>query len=312
MLWPSRSCKTCTRPDDAVERNPVLNHLITNDLRYDARSAFTLSINHRETYTGITDHDRALTTRRFAELATTCLSDGVSGEPAMKMLGEEFRTPGHIPVCREAKGGLGVRQGHTELAVGLARLAGTLLSSSVLRCSNPMATMPFLSLMPEHGLKQGAYRSSKALMSSPHLALNHYRHPHEATTQPVIGGPMKRILAVGVFDLLHAGHLHYLEQAKAFGDHLTVVVAHDDTVRKRKHEPVTNQDLRRRMVAGLKPVDEPWWSATLPTCLFLTFFPRFSRTSSHWATTKSMRKKIFARHCTSEATATSTWCGLKA
>jgi len=67
---------------------------------------------------------------------------------------------------------------------------------------------------------------------------------------------MKRIMAVGVFDLLHAGHLHYLEQAKALGDHLTVVVAHDDTVRKRKHEPVTSQDLRRRMVAGLKPVDE--------------------------------------------------------
>jgi len=63
-------------------------------------------------------------------------------------------------------------------------------------------------------------------------------------------------MAVGVFDLLHAGHLHYLEQAKALGDHLTVVVAHDDTVRKRKHEPVTSQDLRRRMVAGLKPVDE--------------------------------------------------------
>jgi FAD synthetase len=64
------------------------------------------------------------------------------------------------------------------------------------------------------------------------------------------------VMAVGVFDLLHAGHLHYLEQAKALGDHLTVVVAHDDTVRQRKHEPVTNQDLRRRMVAGLKPVDE--------------------------------------------------------
>ena len=66
---------------------------------------------------------------------------------------------------------------------------------------------------------------------------------------------MKKVMAVGVFDLLHAGHLHYLEQAKALGDHLTVVVAHDDTVRKRKHEPVTNQDLRRRMVEGLKPVD---------------------------------------------------------
>ena len=65
-----------------------------------------------------------------------------------------------------------------------------------------------------------------------------------------------RIMAVGVFDLLHAGHLHYLEQAKALGKHLTVVVAHDDTVRIRKHEPVTNHDLRRRMVQGLKPVDE--------------------------------------------------------
>ncbi len=64
-----------------------------------------------------------------------------------------------------------------------------------------------------------------------------------------------RVLAVGVFDLLHAGHLHYLEQARALGDHLTVVVAHDDTVRQRKHEPVTSMDLRRRMVHGLKPVD---------------------------------------------------------
>ncbi len=67
---------------------------------------------------------------------------------------------------------------------------------------------------------------------------------------------MTRVMAVGVFDLLHAGHLHYLEQAKALGDHLTVVVAHDDTVRKRKHEPVTGQELRRRMVEGLKPVDQ--------------------------------------------------------
>ena len=63
-------------------------------------------------------------------------------------------------------------------------------------------------------------------------------------------------MAVGVFDLLHAGHLHYLEQAKALGDYLCVVVAHDDTVRKRKHEPVTGQEMRQRMVQGLKPVDE--------------------------------------------------------
>ena len=67
---------------------------------------------------------------------------------------------------------------------------------------------------------------------------------------------MVRVMAVGVFDLLHAGHLHYVEQAKSLGDELVVVVAHDDTVRNQKHEPITTHELRRRMVAGLKPVDE--------------------------------------------------------
>ena len=57
-----------------VEKNPVLGKLITDDLRYDSRSAFTLSLNHRQTYTGITDHDRALTTRRFAELTSELMS----------------------------------------------------------------------------------------------------------------------------------------------------------------------------------------------------------------------------------------------
>jgi len=102
-----------------VADNPVLEYLVTNDLQYDARSAFTLSLNHRDTFTGITDRDRALTTRRFAQLYSE-----LGEENAMEALGKEFRTPGHIPVCREAEGGLSSRQGHTELAVGLARLAG--------------------------------------------------------------------------------------------------------------------------------------------------------------------------------------------
>ncbi len=99
---------------------PVLRELQTDDLQYDTRSAFTLSINHRDTFTGITDRDRALTTRRFAEL----FSELSESDDALEKLGVEFRTPGHIPVCREAAGGLSKRQGHTELAVGLARLSG--------------------------------------------------------------------------------------------------------------------------------------------------------------------------------------------
>lgn len=105
------------------EKYPLLQKLSTNDLQYDTKSAFTLSINHRNTYTGITDTDRCLTTRRFAELSNELLKEKYEFESAIKKLGEEFRTPGHIPVCLEQKGGLNTREGHTELAVALARLA---------------------------------------------------------------------------------------------------------------------------------------------------------------------------------------------
>lgn len=106
-----------------VARWPVLDELKTNDLQYDTKSAFTLSINHRNTYTGITDRDRSLTTKRFAELLGELPKD-VDHVAARAALGKEFRTPGHIPVCRESPGGLATRQGHTELAVSIARLAG--------------------------------------------------------------------------------------------------------------------------------------------------------------------------------------------
>ena len=106
-----------------TEKFDVLNELVTNDLRYDSRSAFTLSLNHRQTYTGITDKDRSLTTRRFAELTNEVFAKEIDSNEAKRRLGAEFRTPGHIPVCRETEGGLSRRQGHTELAVGLARLS---------------------------------------------------------------------------------------------------------------------------------------------------------------------------------------------
>lgn len=66
---------------------------------------------------------------------------------------------------------------------------------------------------------------------------------------------MTRVMASGVFDILHLGHVHYLKEAKKLGDELVVVVATDATVRKFKHEPITSQEMRRQMVESLKPVD---------------------------------------------------------
>jgi FAD synthetase len=67
---------------------------------------------------------------------------------------------------------------------------------------------------------------------------------------------MTRVMASGVFDILHSGHLHYLEEAKSLGDELCVVVATDATVRKRKHEPITPEKMRVELVQALKPVDK--------------------------------------------------------
>ncbi len=67
---------------------------------------------------------------------------------------------------------------------------------------------------------------------------------------------MVKVMASGVFDLIHPGHVSYLKQAKSYGDHLVVVVANDSTVRKRKHEPIMPESMRAFMVGSLKPVDE--------------------------------------------------------
>ena len=49
---------------------------------------------------------------------------------------------------------------------------------------------------------------------------------------------MTRVMASGVFDLIHLGHISYLEQARSYGDELVVVVARDSTAERRKHRPV--------------------------------------------------------------------------
>ena len=70
----------------------------------------------------------------------------------------------------------------------------------------------------------------------------------------------KLVLASGVFDLLHLGHVRFLEEAKkAGGPHakLVVIVARDSTVEKRKGErPVMPENQRCALVASLKVVDE--------------------------------------------------------
>ena len=59
---------------------------------------------------------------------------------------------------------------------------------------------------------------------------------------------------MGTFDLLHPGHVDYLEQAAEFGDELHVVVANSESV-SHKPDPIVPDDQRREVVAALEVVD---------------------------------------------------------
>ncbi len=67
----------------------------------------------------------------------------------------------------------------------------------------------------------------------------------------------KIVLAGGVFDIIHPGHIHTLTAAKALGDVLVVAIATDKTAQKmKKMQPLHNQELRCELVNSLSMVDE--------------------------------------------------------
>jgi len=109
--------------DDVAEafdlpfRQETLDHpaAASHDLGYDERSSFSLTVNHRDTYTGITDDDRALTITELAAAAADPRNTDFAGT---------FRAPGHVHLLRAAPDLLDDRRGHTELGIALAGHAG--------------------------------------------------------------------------------------------------------------------------------------------------------------------------------------------
>ncbi len=64
------------------------------------------------------------------------------------------------------------------------------------------------------------------------------------------------VLAGGVFDIIHPGHIYTLNEAKALGDILVVVVATDSTsVKMKKRRPLHTQEQRQELVGSLSMVD---------------------------------------------------------
>jgi 3,4-dihydroxy 2-butanone 4-phosphate synthase len=90
------------------------------DLAYGDRSSFSLTVNHRDTFTGVTDADRALT---ISELGAFAADDDVADGLDAEDFAAAFRAPGHVNLLRAAAGLLDERRGHTELGLALAEAA---------------------------------------------------------------------------------------------------------------------------------------------------------------------------------------------
>jgi 3,4-dihydroxy 2-butanone 4-phosphate synthase len=101
---------------------PVLEVVSEEDFKYDRHSAFSIAVNHRDTFTGITDLDRAKTIVRLAAIA----KEAVKRENgwAAHAFAAEFRSPGHVPLLNAAEPLLEARRGHTELTTALMIMAG--------------------------------------------------------------------------------------------------------------------------------------------------------------------------------------------
>ncbi len=83
---------------------------------YGDRSSFSISVNSRHTYTGITDRDRSTT---ISEIVTIYDESNMA-----RAFARSFHTPGHVPLLIASKRLFEERQGHTEMSIYLAKTAG--------------------------------------------------------------------------------------------------------------------------------------------------------------------------------------------
>jgi 3,4-dihydroxy 2-butanone 4-phosphate synthase/GTP cyclohydrolase II len=140
------------------ERAQELNLPLMVDKNTDYHgTAFTVSIDHIETTTGISAHERSRTVRALLD---------PNARP------EDFRRPGHIFPLIAKKGGVLRRAGHTEAAVDLAKMCGSKPAAvicEIMKEDGTMARVPDLfEIAKQHGLKMISIRD-----------LIRYRNEHE-------------------------------------------------------------------------------------------------------------------------------------
>lgn len=97
----------------ASKNNPSLSQMISSIAPYGDRPSFSITVNHIDTFTGITDKDRALTITSMSDICSQIDKNG------RLEFSKKFRSPGHVHILIGAKELLKERSGHTELSIKL-------------------------------------------------------------------------------------------------------------------------------------------------------------------------------------------------
>lgn len=111
LMYMSDILRSSARP------NTILSKIVVDKTPYGDRPSFSLSINHIDTFTGITDVDRALTISKMADVCRKIDSGGI------EEFANSFRAPGHVPLLIASNNLLEERTGHTELSIYLMQIA---------------------------------------------------------------------------------------------------------------------------------------------------------------------------------------------
>lgn len=114
---------------EAAAESPILRRLTEAVVPYEGRGSkpsFGITINHRDTFTGVTDADRALTISKLAALLRATPEQDLAEE-----FPRQFKAPGHVNLLNAHPQLLAARQGHTELATCLVDLAGLTPSATI-------------------------------------------------------------------------------------------------------------------------------------------------------------------------------------
>lgn len=131
----------CTPMEEEILKELQINSMVENNTD-NHETAFTVSVDYKDTTTGISAYERALTISKLLE-------NGVKPE--------DFRRPGHVFPLAAKKNGVLERTGHTEAAVDLAKLAGLKgagVICEVMKEDGHMArTEDLIKMSKEHNLK---------------------------------------------------------------------------------------------------------------------------------------------------------------